>query len=135
MDKEILVFVYGTLRKMEVNSHLLIDSTRIADQCWTHGLLYDTGLGYPAMKESTIGKVHGELYAIHEKQLPALDELEDYFGPGEKNLYNRIKKKVFTDTDIYQAYVYTIHPENESILLKPIDSGDWKVFRLQNLQT
>ena len=127
MNQNILVFVYGTLRKHERNHHFLIGSTSVAQQAWTNGLLLDTGHGYPAMKQSISGKVYGELYRINQHQLHKLDLLEGYSGTVEKNLYDRITQKVYTDTQIHDALIYVIHPENEHMLLKGIESGDWRV--------
>lgn len=131
MNENILVFVYGTLRKHESNHHLLEGAKCVALQSWTSGQIYDTGLGYPAMKSSDEDRVYGELYHINEQQLPLLDELEGYSGPGQKNLYNRIKQTVFTDTGSHEAYVYIIHPDHESILQKLIELGDWKIANFQ----
>ena len=127
MNQNILVFVYGTLRKYERNYHFLIGSTCVAQQAWTNGLLFDTGHGYPAVKQSITGKVYGELYLINEHQLKKLDRLEGYKGTGENNLYNRITQKVYTDAETQDALVYVIHPDNEHMLRKWIESGDWKI--------
>lgn len=125
MTHSYFVFVYGTLRKSERNHHLLEYASCLEESCWTNGLLFDTGLGYPAVKESIDGRVQGELYIVNESQLGALDELEGYYGPGKKNLYNRIAQKVFTKTGDYEAYLYILHPENEGMLKAQIESGDW----------
>jgi gamma-glutamylcyclotransferase (GGCT)/AIG2-like uncharacterized protein YtfP len=123
------VFVYGTLRKHEENSHLLEGAKCIAEQCWTFGALYDTGNGYPAMKDHDTTRVYGELYVVDEKQLHELDLLEDYLGPGQKNLYDRTRKTVFTDIGSHEAFVYTINRECEHMCKLLIGSGDWKLDR------
>lgn len=129
MDGKILVFVYGTLRRHEANHHLLHGSQCIAEQSWTKGLLYDTGKGYPALKESEEGTVYGELYLVDERVLGIIDDLEDYYGPGKSNLYNRIEQIVYTDTNAYNAYVYTIHSNHEKNMLQQlIPLGDWKIY-------
>lgn len=120
------VFVYGTLRKHEKYHHLLEKGKCEAEQAWVYGELFDTGLGYPVMKESSTSKVYGELYEIDEEVLRELDRLED-FQPGKtNNLYNRIETKVYTDTNTYSAFAYI---ENQSGLAKePIKDGDWKLY-------
>jgi gamma-glutamylcyclotransferase (GGCT)/AIG2-like uncharacterized protein YtfP len=74
----IKVFVYGTLRKGEANAQLLKGATCIAEQCWTDGDLYDTGYGYPAMKQTPNSRLFGELYTVTEEDLKRLDQLEGY---------------------------------------------------------
>ncbi|WP_096200037.1 gamma-glutamylcyclotransferase family protein [Bacillus sp. FJAT-45350] len=58
------VFVYGTLRQQEANHRLLKEARCISRQCWTNGILYDTGNGYAAMLPSPSQKVYGELYEV-----------------------------------------------------------------------
>lgn len=128
------VFVYGTLRKHESNHHLLKDTTPVALQAWTKGSLFDTGAGYPALKESNKDIVYGELYLVSDEQLRSLDQLEDYFGSGKNNLYDRIKQWIFHDTGKIEAYVYVISPKNENSLKAPIKSGDWRIYHFSQIQ-
>lgn len=130
-----LVFVYGTLRKHEVNHGFLEGAKCVAEQSWTNGQIYDTGLGYPAMKNSDEDKVYGEMYLIDDQKLQTLDELEGYLGPNQKNHYNRIKQMVFTDIGSHEAYVYIIHPNYENQLQKLIQLGDWKISGFQELKS
>lgn len=132
MVESILVFVYGTLRKHEANHHLLSGAKCFAEQAWTYGRLFDTGHGYPALLHSNKEKVFGELYEIDQHQLQLLDQLEDYRGPGGKNIYDRVKQTVYTDTASHKAYVYFIHPDHEDLLKDEIRSGDWRVYHLLN---
>ena len=122
------VFVYGTLRKNESNHFLLKEATLIARKAWTNGRLFDTGLGYPALKESMNDRVYGEIYLVSEEQLYRLDELEDYRPNDRNNLYNRKKQVVFYDTDKIEAYLYFISEHQESLLKNHIESGDWKIY-------
>lgn len=124
------VFVYGTLRKHEKNHYLLNGSILVAEQASTNGLLYDTGLGYPALKESDAGTVYGELYTVTDEQLAALDVLEGYFGSDEINLYDRKKQTVFHDRGKAKAYVYVISSAKKRMLNTIIESGDWKLHRI-----
>ncbi len=118
------VFVYGTLRKGEVNHRLLEKAKCLAEQSWTNGMLYDTGYGYPAMKQSQHSRVFGELYSVTEEELGRLDQLEDYTAGGKNNLYERIKQTVFTHKGNVKAYVYVANKEN--LLKQKIKNGDWK---------
>lgn len=125
----IYVFVYGTLRKNESNHYLLKEATLIARKAWTSGRLFDTGLGYPALKESMNDRVYGELYLVSDEQLHRLDELEDYRPNDRNNLYIRKKQVVFYDTGKIEAYLYFIAEHQESLLKNHIESGDWKLYR------
>ncbi|NRD80063.1 gamma-glutamylcyclotransferase [Bacillus sp. BRMEA1] len=122
------VFVYGTLRKHEVNHALLKEAILVAEQARTKGRLYDTGLGYPALEESENEWIYGELYLVTDEQLSILDELEDYVPDGVDNLYIRQKQMVYHDTGSQEAYLYFIAPDNKKLLIKYISSGDWKLF-------
>ncbi|GIM46649.1 putative gamma-glutamylcyclotransferase YkqA [Collibacillus ludicampi] len=124
-----LVFVYGTLRRHETNFHFLKNAERVAAQCWTYGQLFNTGEGYPAMIESMTERVYGELYRVTPNELKALDQLEDYYGEGCHNLYDRIRQTVYTDRGKVEAFVYVWAQDNNS-LKEHIVSGDWKCYRL-----
>jgi gamma-glutamylcyclotransferase (GGCT)/AIG2-like uncharacterized protein YtfP len=127
MKRDLYVFVYGTLRKGERNHRLLEQADWIAEQCWTHGEMFNTGYGYPAIKQSNTEKVYGELYAINADELKRLDLLEGYIGGRNDNLYDRIKQPIHTDTGTVEASVYVA--SNESLVNTPISSGDWRVDR------
>ncbi|WP_218970532.1 gamma-glutamylcyclotransferase [Alkalihalobacterium alkalinitrilicum] len=122
------VFVYGTLRKGEANAKLLKSATCIAEQCWTNGLLYDTGYGYPAMKQAPFSRVFGELYALSEADLTRLDQLEGYTEGGTNNLYERIEQTVYTDKGTTIAYMYVA--SKADLLQRKILNGDWKEHNL-----
>jgi gamma-glutamylcyclotransferase (GGCT)/AIG2-like uncharacterized protein YtfP len=124
------VFTYGTLRKHGANHRLLKDAELIGEQAWTHGLLYDTGLGYPAMIGNEYGKVYGELYLVNDEQLAQLDMLEGYYGPGGNNLYDRKTRMIFHDKGKQEAFAYIVAYQKEHMLKKEINGGDWKVSRL-----
>ncbi len=129
MESPILVFVYGTLRRFQSNSHLLDDAKVVASQCWTGGLLYDSSYGYPVMIQSDKGKVYGELYQINKEQLKMVDALEDYKGPGQDNLYERMQQPVFSDTGTRMAFVYVFSNNMKIGSLSLIRGGDWSVYR------
>lgn len=126
------VFVYGTLRRHEQNSYLLKEAELVAEQAWTKGELFDTGFGYPALKESGSDVVYGELYLVTEKELHSLDELEGYSVGGRDNLYDRKKQVISFDSGATEAYIYTIADHNQHMLSTPIKTGDWKEFQLHH---
>ena len=68
-------------------------------------------------------RVIDELYRIDGAMLQQIDELEDYFGPGDvRNLYEREWVKVQTDQGIYEAWTYIyVHVHHDNV----IPSGDW----------
>jgi len=128
----IKVFVYGTLRKGEYNARFMKDAKLLDDHCWTYGVLYDTGEGYPAMIVSNQSKVNGELYLVTEKELESLDDLEGYVKGRPNNLYERIERTVYTDRGEETAYLYIANSDRPSLLKKVIPNGDWKEYlRLQ----
>ena len=121
------VFVYGTLRKEQTNAHFMQGAICIADGAWTYGKLFDTNEGYPAMICSNEDKVYGEVYEVNEVILQKLDELEEYTGNAETDLYDRITQTVYaTDREI-EAYVYIA--QDKKMILKVIDSGDWVEYQ------
>lgn len=122
------IFVYGTLRKGERNAGLLENATCIAEQCWRDGELYDTGYGYPAMKNSQGTRVYGELYTVTEDALQRLDQLEGYIEGGKNNLYERMEQTVYSDKGSGVAYMYVASQAN--LLNRKISNGDWKEFNL-----
>lgn len=125
------IFVYGTLRKGEGNAHYLKGATRLAEQCWTNGELYDTGYGYPAVKQSRSSRVYGELYVVTNLELKQIDQLEGFRDGGTNNLYERVEQMVFTDKGPVPAYVYIA---GQPLLNNRIPDGDWKEYRLLNMQ-
>ena len=123
----IKVFVYGTLRKGEINDHYLEKALCISDQCWTYGEMYDTYHGYPAVKQDDSNRIVGELYSVTEDELALLDKLEDYQEGREDNLYERILQTVYTDKGEVVAFIYIANKEN--MLRKRIVGEDWKKYR------
>ncbi|KFM99605.1 gamma-glutamylcyclotransferase [Bacillus clarus] len=121
------VFVYGTLRKLQTNAHYLQGATCIAEKAWTYGELFDTNEGYPAMICSNEEKVYGEVYEVNDEILQRLDELEEYTGNPETDLYDRITQTIyFADKEIH-AYVY--NAQDKEMLKKPIASGNWVYYQ------
>ncbi|MGX6445028.1 gamma-glutamylcyclotransferase [Neobacillus sp. K501] len=129
------VFVYGTLRRSEHNHHFMNGATLVAEQAWTEGILFDTGLGYPAVKKARDGKVYGELYLVSDEQLHTLDRLEGYDEENPHRLYDRDKQIIYYDTGKTEAYIYTFASHNEKLLSDKIPLGDWKEPRIHKQDT
>ena len=130
---EHLLFVYGTLRRGEIN-HALLGSSRCESfLAVMPGSLYDTGRGYPAMAEGKgeaagAGIVCGEIYRVDEETLARIDDLEDYYGPGDpRNLYERVERTARTDRGETDVLVYV----SDKLRAGPeIPFGEWKLYRM-----
>ncbi|MRH42560.1 gamma-glutamylcyclotransferase [Aquibacillus halophilus] len=126
MKGKINVFVYGTLRKHELNHHLLQNAICISTKCWTYGILYNTGHGYPTMVNESNQKVIGELYRISKEELKDLDHLEGYLEPEHMNNdYERIVSPIYFEDKTITAYTY-VYPVSKVSDYKVIGTGDWK---------
>ncbi|KAA0766620.1 gamma-glutamylcyclotransferase [Bacillus sp. SH5-2] len=121
------VFVYGTLRRGQTNVHYMQGATCIADIAWTYGKLFDTNEGYPAMIYSNEDKVYGEVYEVNEAVLQKLDELEEYTGNAESDLYDRITETIYLGDREMRAFVYVA--QDKEMLKKVIISGDWVEYQ------
>ncbi len=101
------VFVYGTLRRGGRYHHLVAPYVREVTEGWVPGALVDLG-DYPGWVPGR-GRVRGEVFRLHpvEPALAALDELEDYHGPGHpENLYERVEVEVRTPDGPVRAWAY-----------------------------
>ncbi|MEC2758606.1 gamma-glutamylcyclotransferase, partial [Bacillus cereus] len=56
-----------------------------------------------------------------------LDELEEYTGNAETDLYDRITQTVYVADRKIEAYVYIA--QDKKMLKKVIDSGDWLMYQ------
>jgi gamma-glutamylcyclotransferase (GGCT)/AIG2-like uncharacterized protein YtfP len=100
------LFVYGSLRAGRKYHHFLEGAPLVADRAWTRGLLYDTGLGYPAMIPGR-GIVRGEVFRVDRDRLKRIDRLEDFYGPGDpRNTYERVVRTVFTPLGPLSCFLY-----------------------------
>jgi gamma-glutamylcyclotransferase (GGCT)/AIG2-like uncharacterized protein YtfP len=72
------VFVYGTLRRDEVNHYLLADA-RYLGGCSTEPLYKMVNLGsYPGVVKGGGIRIEGEVYEVNSQQMADLDRLEGY---------------------------------------------------------
>ena len=100
------------------------------------GLLYDTGLGYPAMRLAQAAhegsaRVLGEFMAFEDLRalLPALDAIEECFGPDDPaTLYHRVVVPVrLVEGGSRLAWAYLA--ARPDLLAVRIPSGDWRTYR------
>lgn len=115
------LFVYGTLRPGEVRwQHL--EPFVLGEGCaaTVPGVLYDTGLGYPAATFVGDDRILGRIYALEEARLALalahLDEVES----AVRGRYVRVN--VVTDAgDTAWAYACS----DPALLATRIECGDW----------
>jgi gamma-glutamylcyclotransferase (GGCT)/AIG2-like uncharacterized protein YtfP/cation transport regulator ChaC len=125
------IFVYGSLRKNQKYHYYLEDSVLVSEQAWIKGELYDTGEGYPALKEGS-DRVFGEIYEINQAVLEKVDELEDFKENSDDNLYLRQTAQAFTDKGELDVIYYTgFQP---SLFKDYIASGDWTLHTFMEKQ-
>ncbi|MBM6619636.1 gamma-glutamylcyclotransferase family protein [Bacillus suaedaesalsae] len=124
MERTINVFVYGTLRKGERNHHFLKDAVFVSEDCWTDGIMIDTGKGYPALLPTDTKKVVGELYKVNLLELTKLDYLEGYVEGKSNNLYERITQTIYINSEEIKGFVYIMNDNRNGKVA--ISSGNWK---------
>ncbi|MFP5486853.1 MAG: gamma-glutamylcyclotransferase [Acidimicrobiia bacterium] len=114
------LFVYGTLRPGDVRWPLLepwVVDVGVDDT--VPGLLFDTGLGYPAAVFGDEGTIVGRTYALRagtiDEALHRIDDEEDTV----LGLYRRVE--VLTGRG-RRAWAYQY---GTGLELTPIPSGDW----------
>ncbi|WP_312095720.1 gamma-glutamylcyclotransferase family protein [Niallia sp.] len=127
MKETVLVFVYGSLLKGEVNHYMLSNYSCVAEDVWIYGRLYDASLEYPFLIIDDHKKVFGELYVVPVEELPVLDEFEDYEPDGKDNLYERKTVTVYKNSTSWQAFVYICI--QEKMLVNEITEGSWRAYR------
>jgi gamma-glutamylcyclotransferase (GGCT)/AIG2-like uncharacterized protein YtfP len=126
-----LVFVYGTLRTGQSNYGIVADWVKRARLATIEGMLYHLpAYGFPAVVPGT-GTVYGEVleFTDFSSALEAMDDLEDYKGPGKDNFYERVvvsaRLNNGSEVECY-AYVFPVTREqwlrSEAVY---ISGGDW----------
>ncbi|MBX7057479.1 MAG: gamma-glutamylcyclotransferase [Leptospirales bacterium] len=121
---EPLLFVYGTLRRGgAAHDRYLNDAKRIGD-AFVCGALFDLG-GYPALVCGGQQRVAGELYAVQNVALLALDEYEGCaFNDPPPHEYARVIVEAYlNDGSKREAWTYEYRwPLHRA---RRIDSGDY----------
>ncbi|UJF34443.1 gamma-glutamylcyclotransferase family protein [Paenibacillus hexagrammi] len=122
----IYVFVYGTLLEGESNHHIAAPYVRSIQEGAIRGRLFDTG-PYPALSiEKQDRIVEGQWLEVTEEGLQAMDELEDYKGPGEDNEYERVWIQDISGDR--EGWVYSWEDVSG---LREILSGSWRKYQMK----
>ena len=132
------IFVYGTLRKGQVNHYLLADmgASYVGDFA-TAKAYYMVGLrslAYPYVIEDYMGKsgpVYGEVYSISEEGIAFLDRLE-----GHPHNYIREEVDLVNRDGELKAYMYILRNKELIDAVKKglggrflaVEGNDWGKF-------
>ncbi|MCT9087814.1 gamma-glutamylcyclotransferase [Streptomyces sp. ASQP_92] len=126
-------FVYGTLRPGQRYHQRFLRGRTLRERpaLLPGALLYD-GPGYPYAIAGN-GTITGVLIEVgpdaHPELLAALDELEEYAGPGHpRNVYDRLEREAVVDGQPIRSWVYLAAPRLTRELLAHgalIPGGDW----------
>jgi gamma-glutamylcyclotransferase (GGCT)/AIG2-like uncharacterized protein YtfP len=120
-------FLYGTLKRGQVNHPLIAPYVRAIEPATTRGLLFDHG-PFPALTEGE-GIVRGELATLAPEALaaalPAIDHLEDYRpdDPAGSMYLRRVVPVVRADGSTARAYAYFYNRDPGH--LRPLPPGEW----------
>lgn len=137
MTRILPVFVYGSLLPGFGNHNRYVKPyPHTLQPAIVRGHLYHFSAGYPGLLRGESGTVKGALLTfskdVYEEALAGLDELEDYFGPGDpRNEYERVEESVMKmpGGEEIRAFLYRYVKEDwarrEGIY---IPSGDWAGF-------
>lgn len=131
------VFVYGTLRRGEVNDiNRLRPAPRLLGHATLRGVLYDLG-AYPGLQLSSskagdrrpppFTDVAGEVYAIDAALEAVLDEIEEVF-PQQSGEYLKRRCHVLLNGQSHQVLLYEIAPDRVEGRVV-IEGGDWVAYR------
>ena len=120
-----LLFAYGTLKQGGKYHCYLEEAELVEERATAKGILYDTGMGYPAMILSDSGQIEGEVYEIPDVLWPALDFLEDYSGNPETDMYDKVTVEVEVGNKSMETIVYIA--KSEKLLKERIETGKWDI--------
>jgi len=111
-----LLFVYGTLLAGERNHSLLAEAEPHGAACTAAAFdLVDYG-GFPAIVPGGTTAIAGEVYAVDDPTLAAIDRLEDH-----PHLYRRTAL-CLADGRLVEAYLLD---RDRAVGLPRLPSGDW----------
>lgn len=121
MEKDILVFVYGTLLSGEINNRLLETSEKLGSDVISGYVMLNLGM-FPALipEDNASTPITGEVWKVSTATFQRLDVLEGY-----PHFYNREQ----VDTFAGKAWVYYMHERSAGMRGEIISHGNWKMFR------
>jgi gamma-glutamylcyclotransferase (GGCT)/AIG2-like uncharacterized protein YtfP len=142
MDEPTALFVYGTLKRGQLNCSLVEPHAQLIEAADTSGQLFDVGL-FPALVEGK-GTVHGELIQVDAEDLPCvlsvIDRLEDFRPEDpEGSMYVRRIVEVTTESNHrVLAYAYFYNCEHPSLphpaTLTRLAAGEWPANKEPTLE-
>ncbi len=124
-------FVYGTLMRGESNHRVAARyGITSAQAARVPGDLFDTGMGFPAMRLSEgTGQVRGELLVPgdFEAAVQAMDNLEVFAGyDAQGNEYERRLIEVTPERGLTSCLAWTYMAGEALPLMRRVVSGDWR---------
>lgn len=122
-NRNIFVFVYGTLRKNDMNSSLLYNSEYMGKDLLSGFVMRSLG-EYPMIfeRDNPESLIVIEIYKINHQTLQQLDNLEEYIEGDENSLYLR---KTVSAVSGRKGYIYFGKDEKKYISYEIIPGGDW----------
>jgi len=128
------VFVYGTLRKGEVNdigraaARHGLPAPRLLGAASVRGRLFDFG-SYPGLVPDPAAQpVRGDVYEIDDALVPVLDEIEEVY-PGVEGLFRSREVGVTIAGRELRCLFYPV-AEEAVAERAPIRTGDWISYRV-----
>lgn len=133
METPAAFFVYGTLKRGQINHELLAPFALSIERGSVRGTLYDLG-DFPALVEGD-ADAWGEIVRVNRSALPrlvpVLDRLEDYQPENPAgSMYLRRVVDVRTESGrMERAFAYFYNHEHPALLplssLRFLDDGEW----------
>ncbi|MDI3257142.1 MAG: gamma-glutamylcyclotransferase [Kyrpidia sp.] len=118
------VFVYGTLLTGEPNHRVAAPHLHGVQPGRVRGRLYDVG-PYPALVLDEAGReIEGQWFEVTPEGLKAMDDLEEYRGPGQNNFYERVRVRDAQTNRCGWVYVWA-----DSRGYPEIPVGSWREWR------
>lgn len=128
VKKEILVAVYGSLRKDLGNSHYLKDQEFVG-QFDTLPIYSMHSLGsFPGLLKNGVTSVVMEVYKVNQLCLSKIDSLEGYSESSCSNNYYE-REEIITPYGKAYTYFYNTGSSNSLGNSSLVKNGDWKEFK------
>ncbi|WP_161135982.1 Bcr/CflA family efflux MFS transporter [Schauerella aestuarii] len=123
------VFIYGTLRRGEINDLALVAKGRsLPEPVWVGasdvaGALIDFGDWPGLLADVPDRRVRGEVYRIDPRLLPVLDEIEEY-DAARRTVFVRQEVDVLVAGQPVRCWYYPVDPELAAAA-RPVAGDDW----------